>query len=65
MATSRGNLGVLLDAKARQLDEDGASDPAALAQIYTEAADMLTFKFGAEHAAVLRCRKRAAELAGN
>ena len=37
----------------------------ALARIYTEAADMATFKFGAEHAEVLRIRRRAAELAGN
>ena len=63
--TARGNLGVLLDAKARQLDEDGASDPAALARIYTEAADMATFGYGAESNTVLRCRQRAAELAGN
>ena len=65
VASSRGNLGVLLDAKARQLDEAGASDPAALARIYTEAADMQTFKYGAEDEDVLRCRQRAAELAGN
>ena len=63
VASSRGNLGILLDAKACQLEEDGASDPAALAQIYTEAADMLTFRYGAEDEDVLRCRQRAAELA--
>ena len=76
VATSRGNLFVLLDAKARQLDEDGASDPAALAQIYTETADMLAFsqslsqspslsQFAAKDEDVLRCRRRAAELAGS
>ena len=41
----------------------GASDPAALARIYTEAADMQTFACGAEDEDVLRCRQRAAELA--
>ena len=65
MANTRGSLGILLDKKARKLDEAGASDPAALARIYTEAADMATFKFGAEHDGVLRCRERAADLAGN
>ena len=71
-----GNLGILLDAKACQLEEDGASDPAALAQIYTEAADMLAFsqslsqspslsQFAAKDEDVLRCRKRAAELTGS
>ena len=53
-----------LDKKARELDEKGATDPAALAQIYTEAADMQVLKFSAKHEAVVRCRKRAAELAG-
>ena len=43
----------------------GASDPAALARIYTEAADMATLAFGAESAGVLWCRRRAAKLAGN
>ena len=62
--SSAGNLGVLLDKKARELDEKGATDPAALAQIYTEAADMRALKYGAEHEAVVRCRKRAAKLAG-
>ena len=61
---SAGNLGILLDKKARELDEKGATDPAALAQIYTEAADMRVLKYGAEHEDVVRCRKRAAELAG-
>ncbi len=65
VANTRGSLGILLDKKARKLDEAGASDPAALARIYTEAADMATFKFGAEHDGVLRCRQRAADLAGN
>ena len=60
-----GSLGVLLVKKACQLDEAGASDPAELARIYTEAADMGTFKYGAANANVLRCRQRAAELAGN
>ena len=53
-----------LDKKARELDEKGATDPAALAQIYTEAADMQVLKFSAKHEAMVRCRKRAAELAG-
>ena len=61
---SAGNLGILLDTKARKLDENGATDPAALAQIYTEAADMMVLYFGAKHEAVVRCRKRAAKLAG-
>ena len=58
-------LGVLLDKKACQLDEAGASDPAELARIYTEAADMQTFAYGDADKDVLRCRQRAAELAGN
>ena len=62
VATARGELGYLLDAKARQLDEAGASDPAALARIYTEAADMQTFAYGAEDEDVLRIRRRLAEL---
>ena len=61
---SAGHLGNLLDKKASELDEKGATDPAALAQIYTEAADMQVLKFSAKHEAVVRCRKRAAELAG-
>merc|ERR1719326_2599825 len=65
VATALGNLGVLLDKKACQLDEAGASDPAELARIYTEAADMYTCKYGEDDDDVLRCRKRAAELAGN
>ena len=54
-------LGVVLHDKARILDEEGASDPATLARLYTESADLLFPQFG-EHKQIVRCRKRAAEL---
>merc|ERR1719453_1294475 len=54
-------LGVVLHDKARILDEEGASDPAAVARLYTESADLLFPQFG-EHKQIVRCRKRAAEL---
>ena len=54
-------LGVVLHDKARILDEEGGSDPATLARLYTESADLLFPQFG-EHKQIVRCRKRAAEL---
>ena len=57
-----GQLGVLLNAKSQKLDEAGSSDPAALARVYTEAADLLLPNFGAEDEDVVRCRRRAEEL---
>ena len=60
---SAQGLGVLLDKKARKLDGEGATDPAALAQIYTEASDLLLPEYGDEDEDVVRCRQRAAELA--
>ena len=42
-----GQLGVLLNAKSQKLEEEAASDPAALARVYTEAADFLLPNFGA------------------
>ena len=61
---SASSLGILLDKKASELDGKGSTDPAALAQMYTEAADMQALKYGPEDVDVVRCRKRAAELAG-
>ena len=57
-----GNLMSLLNEKAARLDDEGASDPATLAQIYTEAADLGALKYGEGHGDVVRCRWRAAEL---
>ena len=62
---SAGNLGILLGKKARELGKKGATDPAARAQIYTEAADMMALKHGAKDKDVVRCRKRAAKLAAS
>ena len=62
--SSAGNLGALLDEKAQKLDEEGATDPAALARIYTEVADLFLPRYGDEDEDVVRCRQRAAELAG-
>ena len=59
---SANDLGVLLENSARQLDGERTPDPAALARLYAEAADMRALKEGAEGEAVVRCRRRAAEL---
>ena len=52
-----GELFVVFEQRREVVERARHVDPAALARIYTEAADMATFKFGAEHDGVLRCRK--------